>query len=484
MRFRWKEYAAFLLVMLYAIPVLLNLDLVPVAWLDETMNLDPAVQWHLRGKFVSALWPNQGSERQFLCYLPLVEWLHMLNLGLVPWEMFWVRLPFVVLFLAAAVCFYLWTERCLRLPKSWSLLLLCLLLFDKSIFEILRSVRSETLELALLAIWLFLCFRSPKSSFIPLLAGMLLMAHPKLWPAMGIGMLCQWMLQRSSMRFWLWPVITLVPACCYFLWLDAPFADWWRQLQGQAEMHQASGNRISAHFLTRYWPYFKEQPWMPLLHLCTWFPAYSLWKKHGWGLQSMPAMMWAVQDLSWLLILAPHHRYLPPHHLLMYAVWGLWLATEQVPVCNRRQRLLLLPLLPLLLFPYASRMSLGLLQRDERNPESVLRWLDRELPAGQSGRTLVIGNSIGHYHILRHRDTGMHFALEIYPQKFRFADFSRVYYLGRRISEMKGTSYQLDPPRYAIPTSMSTTYRGLVLTRLESADEMEAIVGAYRISYP
>jgi hypothetical protein len=480
---RWQNIWPFLLLLAFALPVCINLAQVPVAWLDETMNLDPAVQWHLHGTFTSALWPNQGAEQKFMCYLPLVEWFHMLNLGFLPWEIFWVRLPFLLLFLAAAVCFYLLLAKVWKLHPAWSLLLLAMLLFDKAVFEILRSVRSETLELSLLAVWLFLNFKHPKHLAVPIIAGLLFMAHPKLWPAIGVGMLFQLPLWWGTFRFWLAPMLFAAPTMAYFLWLDAPMTAWWQQLQGQAAMHGASAHKLYDHFIARYWPYFKEQPWMPLLHACTWIPALRLARAYGRTLQAMPAWMWMAQDLTWLLILAPHHRYLPPHHLLMYVVWAQWLVWKQLP-WKQQFRWAFLPVGLLLLLPYSGRMVFGLLQREERDPERVLQWLDGALPPGQPGKTLVIGHSIAHYYLLRHKDTNLHFALEIYPQKFRFRDYQRVFYLGHHGLSAPGIPYPLPEQKYGIPATWSATYRGLILSPVRTEAEMEALVGAYRIPYP
>jgi hypothetical protein len=259
--------------------------------------------------------------------------------------------------------------------------------------------------------------------------------------------------------------------------------DWWHQLQGQAAMHGASTHKLYDHVVARYWPYFKEQPWMPLLHVCTWIPAIRLARVHGRALQAMPAWMWMVQDLTWFLILAPHHRYLPPHHLLMYVVWAQWLVLKDLS-WKKHYRWVLLPLILVLVLPYSGRMALGILQREERDPERVLQWLEQELPSGKPGRTLVIGHSIAHYYLLRHKDTSMHFALEIYPQKFRFRDYQRVYYLGHQGLSAPGKAYPLPASKYGIPATWSATYRGLILTPLRSEAEMEALVGAYRIPYP
>ncbi|MBU6324148.1 MAG: hypothetical protein KJS92_01575, partial [Bacteroidetes bacterium] len=279
------------------------------------------------------------------------------------------------------------------------------------------------------------------------------------------------------------PLVFALPAMVYFHWLGAPMAVWWHQLQGQAAMHGVEGNRITAHFITRYWPYFKEQPWIPVLHLLTWWPALSLLRQHRLSMKAMPACMWMVQDLSWMLILAPHHRYLPPHHLLMYVVWALWLA-EKKWTFRRAYGIAVLAILPFLLFPYASRMGLGFLQRAERNPKPVLRWLEAQVPTGKSEKTLIIGHSIGHYFMMQQRDTNLHFALEIYPQKFRFKDYQHVFYLGPKRPGLPGVAYSLPEAQYAIPENWSPTYRGLTLSTVGTEAEMEAIVGAYRIPYP
>ena len=129
-------------------------------------------------------------------------------------------------------------------------------------------------------------------------------------------------------------------------------------------------------------------------------------------------------------------------------------------------------------------MGLGFLQRAERNPKPVLRWLESQIPPGKSEKTLIIGHSIGHYFMMQRRDTNLHVALEIYPQKFRFADYHRVYYLGPKRPELPGISYPLPEAQFPIPVHWSPTYRGLTLSRVSTESEMEAIVGTYRIPYP
>lgn len=83
----------FLLIGIYLITGLFNLDRLPIAWNDEIQNLDPALVWHHTGKYCSPLWPNPGAESEFLSYPPLLEAWHCLWLyfGQSAWI---VRLPF------------------------------------------------------------------------------------------------------------------------------------------------------------------------------------------------------------------------------------------------------------------------------------------------------------------------------------------------------------------------------------------------------
>jgi hypothetical protein len=143
---------------------------------------------------------------------------------------------------------------------------------------------------------------------------------------------------------------------------------------------------------------------------------------------------------------------------------------------------------PLLLFPWASRLAYAFLQWEARDPQAVINWLNRSLPV--NGKTLLIGHSIGHYHLWQRQDTLLDFALEIYPQKFSFNNYDQVYYLGeelpRALSYIKPVAtYTLQPP--LLPVSLdnrSATYRGLQLYLLPDLKSMEALVGVYRKPYP
>src|SRR5210317_2577737 len=142
---RWanRSWAIFFLV--YAILGIINLDTLPVAWTDEVLNLDPAVQHTISGEYRSALWPNPNSDVIFAGYLPLIQWVHHITLSVLPLEIFWIRLPFFLLSLLS-----IWLFQKILKPKisdnAIILTILTIIVFlDKTVFEMNRSMRVEPL---------------------------------------------------------------------------------------------------------------------------------------------------------------------------------------------------------------------------------------------------------------------------------------------------------------------------------------------------
>ena len=107
----------FLLVGIYLIAGLVNLDRLPIAWNDEIQNLDPALVWHHTGKYCSPLWPNPGAESKFLSYPPLLEAWHCLWLyfGQSVWI---VRFPFLIFHLLTALLLYRFVVHLLSADSS------------------------------------------------------------------------------------------------------------------------------------------------------------------------------------------------------------------------------------------------------------------------------------------------------------------------------------------------------------------------------
>ncbi len=469
--------------------VLLNLDLVPVAWLDETMNLDPAVQWHQSGKYISFIWPNEGSEQSFLCYLPGIAWVHWLSLKLLPFSMFWIRLPFI-LFFALTLWATVKTARNWASPEWAVFLLLFLFICDKGVFESLRSVRSETAEMMLLALTAyFLSAGNPRAAAITV--SLLAVFHPKLWPSCAVLSLAALVTAPGAIRrmqvlflLLLFPLIFLAQA-------NWDLQGVYHQLLVQSSKHStltASGNNILVnHFLDRFFPYNLYQPFMAILHAGALFLIHPQRKKLLSFRESWPEWTFMFTSLCWMIILAPHHRYNGPLLLMGLWVWmrntHLWL--RFVPEKTTIRSLLVVLLLPLILFPFASRMALGFIQREERKPAPVLRWLEKNIPPGK-GKKLLAGDAIGYYFCAESRKAD--YMIPIYPQKFRFTGYRNIYLLDkenhtpglRKVSEYPLP--QASPIQKKVSGS-SVTYRGLTLYEITSQQCWDSLFSKYNIAY-
>ena len=66
---KWLSRAWYAYLIFYFGLVIFNLDLIPVAWLDETFGLDPAVNLVRTGSYTSKIWAHPGTEEVFLTVL-------------------------------------------------------------------------------------------------------------------------------------------------------------------------------------------------------------------------------------------------------------------------------------------------------------------------------------------------------------------------------------------------------------------------------
>ncbi len=144
MRKALSTYPAILcLIFTYAILSLVNLESLPVAWTDEVLNLDPAIQQLQNGTYTSKLWPNPNSDVIFASYLPAIQWFQSAYLRIVPIEIFWVRLPFALLTWGSIILGYFIIRKNSQLNDFWASIWVGIAFLDKSVFELSRSMRVE-----------------------------------------------------------------------------------------------------------------------------------------------------------------------------------------------------------------------------------------------------------------------------------------------------------------------------------------------------
>ena len=364
----------FLLVGIYLIAGLVNLDRLPIAWNDEIQNLDPALVWYHTGNYCSPLWPNPGAESKFLSYPPLLEAWHCLWLYFGQ-SMWIVRLPFLIFHLLTALLLYRLVCQLLSAPSSTrkqpepyspkiieqlSLLITALFLFDKSTGEIARSLRVETPIMLLLALFISTApklihqckFHIPP--FLGLCLGSLAVAHLYTWPlvliatALILNHFIHYQKQSSLLHGFTFLLGLIAPITIFWLVVKPEWHDLTTQLFMQAEDHSGSsvGSNLYGFFIGRFIPYYIEQPYTLLLHLLYWLaalrllilfydPRPNLWrtffktpKKHffnPYDTTLLIPILYLSFAIPTAIFLTPQHRYYPVQHLLGLLVIAVYL---------------------------------------------------------------------------------------------------------------------------------------------------------------
>ncbi len=494
----------FFLLLAFFIPVLLHLHLVPIAWYDEVMDLEPVGRYFLEGRYATRAWPMEGSAECFMANLPLRELPQFISVGLFGPDIYFVRLIYVLFFLTALVFFYRTVLRITQ-NKMLSTLLIALFIFDKGVYENLRSARCEPFELALLAASFYLFQRNKLPWLIVFFCACMALIHPKLWmiaAALGI-----FTLYNAGPKRWLYLLPGLLPILGFFVFIHGDLQGFLSQFLASAKMHSAENNifaRLGDHFFYRYLPYYSLQPWAWLLWIFAHYLAIKnviAFRKDREGRNTVGShagvsqlsivncqlsIIFLLNSLFLLLTLIPNYRYNIPSVFLSFLIFAEWLSRqwELHPPAKRLRAALAISviLLPFLLFPFVSRNVLALAQREARDPYPVLDWMEQNLPAGD--KTLICGEAIGSYWSLRHRHTEW-MALNM-PRQFHFSDYKQVWYIGPPAGLEPAVTYAppSDPEQslgrllnqYNI---ISSTYAGLVLCRVKTEAEFLALIQNY-----
>ena len=363
------------LIGLYLVVGLFNLDRLPIAWNDEIQNLDPALVWHHTGQFCSPLWPNPGAEKTFLSYPPLIEAWHCLWL-FVGQSPGWIRFPFLIFHVLTAILLYRFVLNQLsdfsinqtedkkyspQLIENLALLITALFLFDKATGEIARSVRVETLILFLILSFISLFPKSNNRNNITvttalgLCLGALSIAHLYTWPLvitatlLLLNRLFQPPLKSTALIHGFTLLLGIsAPIWAFWFLVKPEWNDLKAQLFMQAEDHSGTSiySNLQGFFIGRFFPYTIEQPYTFFLHLFYWLASIRLLTHSFISAQThfgkVPffhvqnkmyrsfdtifiPLLYLSFSLPTSLFLNPQHRYYPIQHLLGLLVIAVYL---------------------------------------------------------------------------------------------------------------------------------------------------------------
>lgn len=469
----------------YASLGFINLELLPVAWNDEVQNLDPAIQYLQNGTFKSIIWPNPGADKLFASYPPLIQFFHAAWLSVFPTDIFFVRLPFLLVTLFSFIFIFLTLNRSKNLKNSWlPILILLVFSLDKSTFELSRSVRVEPLILFLLSLYLFI---QPKRWHILkfTIIGISATAHFYIWPIIAVWFIYEWLQLTSINHKILLPIISALPWLLYFYSIDFQFNTWLSQMSMQTLDHQINStdlphSTIANSLFFRFWPHYREQPlniilfWsITLLTLLFSFKKRTLFQSRY---QNLLALL--LFSILLFAFASPQYRYLPP--LLLLALITLtnlpWLNLDTPKI---KCFLILVSLNGL--FSFGGRHLAAQLQKSERNPEPVYDFLTKYLPKPtNSHKHLIIGDAIGAYytyHLHRNsrasQNSNFHYAFDYYPIDWK--PYNKVFilthdslpaYSAHFIAQYTSTNKHA-LPKWALIFAKGKTYSGMNLYQLK-----------------
>lgn len=441
------------------------LPYIPIAWIDEVMFADAAKNLAQTGNYFSRLWEQPKTEEFLIGHLPLWQLLLAIWYKIFPTDLFWTRVPGILLYIGFAILAWVYYKNSLSPEIAAVLTIACL--GDKAIFEAARSVRMDMLG-AVLFMAIAAGEKAKWSIYLrALFCGLLALVHPNFWPGAGILFFSLLMENKGHWRLF---IPCLLPIVLYLIWIFP----WIYLIEVQLVSNGADHINIDGSFLTkasdyfylRYFRWYEIQQVLPLLYLYT--LAASLILFPGVKQSRKWTILLFVQTLFLMLVMGNYPRYNLP---VVLTVWILlpWLLLK-IPGFSGGKKLpgiVLFSLIAFSFYPLLSRTAIALYQKEERKTEPVLAWLKKELPDNQ--KSLLIDEAVGYYL----QQENIDFSLIHTKEKFNYSDYpGGIYwltYFTDTVTGMKKVSeyYTNSKP---LPSTIPArqTYKGLKLYKVET----------------
>ncbi len=478
-----------ILSLLFAI-MLLNLNKVPIAWIDEIMNIEPAWQFLQGNGFIGKMWPHEGAEKIFLAYLPLSSFIHLIDLSIFPPELFFTRLLWL-LFLGTS-CIFIFKYIVARYLTLEPLIyfILCIYVLDEGINNSLRNGRIEMPAIAILSALFYLSIRNKRPSIQAVLISLLLIAHPGLYPIAFIFSLNLLTKKASLLKRLQYIVFIGFFPFVYLMMANFDFQLIYHQLVLHGQEHDQTavqGNRFYLHFVERFLPIYKYQPYMLviniIMHLSCLYSIIFRWNPRHQLLE----WSYLFTSLFWFFTLAPFYRYTSVLSFLMFlhlpslahrvfSVFGF--LKFSLKTANKIQVSLLFLLLSYIAVPFVLRHYYTFKQWPERNEYKVYNWLDQQMQHHTKKKNLIIDEAIGFYYSMHHPND-YEFTLPYALHKYDIRNYERVYYLSFResptLSNLIGTyepSSTQDVPSIG---KKIITYKGLKLYEVHTQEALDEL---------
>lgn len=491
-----KKRSLLILIVLYFIIALINLSKIPVAWVDETMLIDPA--WNLlkKGIFASKIWPYSDTENAFLAYLPLSSLIYLISIFLFPNTLFFTRLPWFIMLGISAYYLYKSLRNKYTIQSVAALVLVFIFLLDEGISNAMRSGRVEMPIITLLSVCFYL-FITKKHVYVQTcFLALLLIAHPSVYPIVLILFLEIILRKQTHLERFIKFIIIMIPPVCYLAFAGFRYELIYEQFVLHGQEHNqniVTGNVIFLHFFERFLPLYKVQPYIIALNIAIHlFCIYRIIRLKQFS-QTVIEWCFLLTSLFWYFTLAPFYRYTPILVLMIFLLLpALYRQVFSFIKSNRfnfiklnyKQYVVLICILLYISTPFISRNITAWLQNKERDEFAMYQWLDQQLGTTH-GKILLIDESVGHFYSMN-RDN-VDFSLIYSVKKFRYEDYEKVFYLSHRtpseelpIQSTYGNNFSSKDLNF-LPSKKIITYKGIKLYRVESATQMHSLQAGYEL---
>jgi hypothetical protein len=388
-----------------------------------------------------------------------------------------VRLPYAIYLLLGALFLYKALKKT-KVNTLVSLLIIILVLNEKSLFETTRGIRVEPITFLLLSISVY-GFSTKKIYIVALASSLMIVVHPYVWPAAGVFLFaCFYFWNITTVHpvlrlvkpniLWLMPIGILV-FFLFFIHFDIELL--YAQFVNQADRHTSFGGITSHfynHFVRRFWPYYITQPYIPLLiYFALGYAIFTVLKK-----KFNPAILaLLLTHAVWFAILGPMHRYDSVLVFLsLFAVLPL-LSSIRLP-----EQKLIYTLLALLVFSIScvdvvSRQLLATVQRAERSPEKFLTWLNSNIDKNSS---IISGHEIAYYAAVPNDNVDF-FLFNTTPYRFDFDTYQNLYIISNKTWPNHDLISKYEVPNTVawdwIKNSGTQTYQNLYLLKAQTVQD-------------
>ena len=483
----------------------LNLHTLPLGWLDEAGYIDPAVNLLQKGKYASFNWRHEGANEFFLAHLPMISVVHLINLSILPIDIYTARLPFAILFMVAMYWFWKVHKDIYKTGFLTAFLVLMLYMLDRGVYEIMRSMRMESIEIALLGPIIYLFYKKKNLLLAAFLCALLFLTHPAVWAISGLIMAYIFFNLQGWGKRLLSAIIFIAPTVIYIALTDFNFDGFYNQLIMHGSEHTADevpGNLIYNHFIGRFmefhlggdnfrW-YYTTQPYVIVFNLLTFlycgFMTYKAVKQKDFNNYFLP-VIFLVNQLYWLAVVGPFYRYNVPSLYMMYLMLPailMWYSNKlklyTFTVSIKARILIFLVALPFIAYPFVGRNAIALLQRPARTPYPVFNWLDKEMYTPDK-KILIVDTDVLNYYAYKYDN--VYYSIKHWTcNNYCFADFDEVYMVTKDLEPPNAkliSTYEVKYPQWYekfIPKKGQQTYDGLKLYRI--FDEASMQIGCYK----